>query len=157
MSATNTFQYPNINLPPIVYQNELKGEKLGFAPTTSADASTPYLLGHSVSAPAHARQTPLSFVPGETNGVLIPMEGDVSHPNKHVLTASEFVSPTKTQVVVAPPLAAPEAPLSQEDFHEMEPAKKGYTPITRVDEEAMKFYVAGIGVVSLLILYKIMY
>ncbi len=156
MSTKNTFQYPNINLPPIVYQNERKGEKLEFA-----DIDTPFLMGHSntstLSGSGSTRQTTLSFVPSGFNGSLVPMEGDMHHPEQHLLTNSEFVSPSRTQVVIPPPKV--EAP-TQEELHEKEQkeqAKRGYTPITHTDEEVMKFYVAGMGVVSLLILYKIMY
>jgi hypothetical protein len=140
-----------------VYQNELKGETNNSFSANQPNIVNTNTIGQYSSFGAKedptVRPVPLSFVPNPTTSHLVPMEGDVSHPERHLLTNTEFVSPTKTQPAVTPP----EALSSQEDFHEMEQAKKGYTPITRVDEEAMKFYVAGIGVVSLLILYKMMY
>lgn len=165
MSAPKAFQYPNINVPPIVYKNEIDKKTRDYALSESSDIKSLNDIVHS--APAPSRQKPLSFVPSGINGVLIPMEGDVSHPDRHVLTNTKFISPTRSKTVEVPPKNEElesevqeeeiEDTLSQEDFHQMEQAKKGYTPITRADEEAMKFYVAGMGVVSMLILYKIMY
>ena len=162
MLNTDTFQYPVVNVPPIVYQNEAKGETNNSSTTTATTTQNTNtntnvsITGQSGSAvyteDPSVRVIPLSFIQTSSTENLVPMEGYVSHSRSHVLTNTEFVSPTKPQPV-APPSAAP----SQEDFHEMEQAKKGYMPITRADEEAMKFYVAGMGVVSLIILYKMLY
>jgi hypothetical protein len=159
MATSNSFQYPNVNVPPIVYQNEQKGDSTqDVLATPPTDMTATIQLGQSLpTVPSTTRQTPVSFVPSNTNGGLVPMEGDVKNAQQHLLTSTEFISPTKTQVVSNSAISATGETSRQENFHELEDAKRGYTKITRADEEAMKFYVAGMGVISLLILYRIMY
>lgn len=145
MSSSNIFEYPQVNIPPIVLN---KKEETSIPPTSSPTSShleTYTDINSSYDVSPQTRNY-ISFLPHSSKRELEVFDGEVNHPQRHLLSHNQFVSPTirvKREKPETPPQKRKNKPIK-------------YTEITQFDEEAMKYYVAGLSVVGLLILYRFM-
>ena len=171
MSKIEPFEYPFINVPPIVLNSIKENMEDTTAPSPENqpddaekekdDLETFSLIGngkkesnhHPYSSEKHKQnKPPITFIPKVWGGSeLLAVHGEYNHPERHILKQHTFI-PSTTYKEVAINIPKKKA-CSSRDPQQMLTAPK---PPSRGDEELMKYYVAGISVVGLLILYRIL-
>lgn len=148
MSSADGLQYPFHNIPSIVLNK--KGDTALPAVTSSPDLEAYTELSAAADLSPHTRNY-ISFLPKPSSRELEVVDGDYQHPQRHLLTDKDFVSPTvrrfREKSAISPQTPNPK----RKQTRKREPT---YHEITKYDEEAMKYYIAGLSVVGLLIFYR---
>lgn len=134
-------QYPFVNVPPIIYNQPL---------ATLHESSAEYEAYSNyqqatkpISSPATKLASPITFVPANKNGEMVAIQGTYFHPRQHILTNDSFRSPMKYT-----------APTKKTRCQQPGCDSKPTQQKPESNPELAKYYVAGLSVVGLVILYR---
>lgn len=133
-----TFLYPNVNVPPIAYKVKYEENIHPLEEYVTVLPEGEYSNRTQQTRPL------ISFVPrvwGESE--LLAIHGNVYHPEQHLYANNELVSPVEIREEIV------EIPVSPPSTKKPKTNKP-----TKSDEQMMKYYVSGLSIVGLLILYR---
>lgn len=176
MSKIEPFEYPFINTPPIVLNSKKENMEDASTPSSENQQDTEVIPSkekekddleaftpvgntkaesnlHPFHSEKHKQNKPtITFIPKVWGGSeLLAIHGEYNHPERHILKQHAFIPSTTYKEVEIKNTRKPKSCSSH--TQQMLTAPK---PPSRGDEELMKYYVAGISVVGLLILYRIL-
>lgn len=136
-----SFLYPHVNVPPITY-------KVKFEENTHPLEEYVDVMSDEddriVTNKQQYTRPAISFVPrvwGESE--LLAVQGNMYHPERHLYVNNQLVSPVEIREEI---IEMPVAPTTKTIKIKDRPSKN--------DEQTMKYYVAGLSVVGLLIFYR---
>jgi hypothetical protein len=139
-------QYPFVNIPPIVYNQPL-------ATMNTPDTMEAYNNNNQPSiynTPQNSVETLISFVPNNGNGELSAVQGIALHPQRHILTNNTFMSSRRA----TPAVRSTDSDTKNKKKKTQPPPPPPPPPPS--NPEMAKYYVAGLSVVGLVILYRFM-
>lgn len=141
-------QYPFVNVPPIVYNQPLATLHESSGAYEAYSNYQPTEMSILPPKLVSKQDGPITFVPANENGEMVAIQGTYFHPRQHVLTNDSFSSPMKynnpsTKSNRCDP-KTPGCDLKQQQQQ------------SESNPELAKYYVAGLSVVGLVILYRFM-